>query len=1260
LGGKIAAISSWGDASITVTVPQNAGTGNVVVKTAGGITSNGVLFTVPPVITDLSPNSGTAGDFVFIGGSSLGSDKGSVSFNGVNAAFIPSWTATGIVVFVPVGATSGNVIVTSAGGTASNALAFSVVLPPNITALTPALGPVGSGVVISGSSFGATQGNGSVTFNGTPAVVTSWSDTRIAVAVAGGSTSGNVIVTTGSGDVSNAVGFTVQSAGPLLQLSISDTPLQVNLTSPQIIDWIHWGRIAATVPDRKGGITPLISDYTGINGAQPAASFGNIAFSWTDGNHPAVVSEADDDVETFNTASGFQITVPADTTAKTLNLYAEVLFGQGQLQASLSDGSAVAINDQSVIDSNVGSKIYSIDFRAASAGQTLTVTFSSANPAGGIGIQAATLTPHLPLVAIASPAQGQTFLSPVTVQFNAGATQFDDTITDVKSVGSDGTVLDAAASPLNALWGPLSGGHYTVTASGTDSAGLTNASSPVEFDVIGQGGSLSVQKSDIASPNIDLNAQGTGDWILWGPLNTGDLIIDNPGLILARKSGVAPLVSNYKPIGNHGIGAFIFVNGLSFTDGNQPYSSGSDLFVHGRNNGFEITAAADTSPRTLRLYVGAKSARGKLTAFLSDGSAAVVTDNSFDFPSPADANGLDGTAVYTVTYGAASSGQTLTLRYTVDVDYGGGQVALIGATLSGDPVTPTVPPPQIASISPESGPANTQVTITGTNFGATQGSSGVLFGESPQVVSWSDTSIVVTAPAFDGGTVVQVAVYTNNGISNGVNFTFPSYQFFPPSLSIVVGQVATVTAKDSQKQVVTGLSWSSSDPTIASVSDDGFITGVAPGSTTVYGGNVPLPVTVYAGTSLPPGTVLWSAPLGPGATRVTSLVPAVPSDSGADILTYDDAEFLSAFTSDGELLWRQGVLDVRKVMPDFAGNTLVSRRAVVIAADGTWHEHQVISRVDPNTGNLTDFYGYADKLVGSCTISPATGGSYQSLCYDDHTSFERAIPGVSGVLFVQENAAVTAVDIPTNQSLGSVTLNHGTTNLGGTVESVDPIYGQIIVAGDGNAYVPYSYGSTVVSHPGQQVAVFHKEDHSMVLRMSPDGTSANIELGAWNSDTTVTSSSGLPGIDPATVIDSEHDHWSGSTSFISSSVITNADTSVAVSGPINPGRCTDVYLGTYWTKDANGDTIFHPFYQTSGCPDSNHPHTEISYVSQDAVTSQVDVPLASFVPSLQREDGSYIGADNDRQLDAVALDGTPLWSKAIDHDVYGTAIPVTP
>jgi hypothetical protein len=198
--------------------------------------------------------------------------------------------------------------------------------------------------------------------------------------------------------------------------------LQVNLTSPQILDWIHWGRISATIPDRKDGVVPLISDYIPFNGAQPSVSSGNIAFSWTDGNHPAIVSEANEDIETFTTGSGFQITVPADTAAKTLNLYAEVISGQAVLQATLSDGSAPDVIDQSVTDLDVGSKVYSLDFRAASPGQTLTVTLSPAlGSFGGLGLQAATLTPHLPVVDISAPGAGQAFLanSSISVSVNA-------------------------------------------------------------------------------------------------------------------------------------------------------------------------------------------------------------------------------------------------------------------------------------------------------------------------------------------------------------------------------------------------------------------------------------------------------------------------------------------------------------------------------------------------------------------------------------------------------------------------------------------------------------------------------------------------------------------------------------------------------------------------------------------------------------------------------------------------------------------------
>ena len=97
------------------------------------------------------------------------------------------------------------------------------------------------------------------------------------------------------------------------------------------------------------------------------------------------------DVEVSNANGGFQITAPADTTVKTLNLYLEISGGAEILQTSLSDGSAPPITDQSVTDLDFASKIYSIDFRAASSGQTLTVNFSAAHGAT-IGLQAAALT----------------------------------------------------------------------------------------------------------------------------------------------------------------------------------------------------------------------------------------------------------------------------------------------------------------------------------------------------------------------------------------------------------------------------------------------------------------------------------------------------------------------------------------------------------------------------------------------------------------------------------------------------------------------------------------------------------------------------------------------------------------------------------------------------------------------------------------------------------------------------------------------------
>ena len=100
------------------------------------------------------------------------------------------------------------------------------------------------------------------------------------------------------------------------------------------------------------------------------------------------------------------------------------------------------------------------------------------------------------------------------------------------------------------------------------------------------------------------------------------------------------------------------------------------VYLTGSGNGFRLTVPADTTARTLKLYVGLWAAQGRLEASLSDGSAAAFVDTSV-------INQTDtSNAVYTLNYQAGSSGQTLTLRWTVNASFNTfGNVTLQAATL---------------------------------------------------------------------------------------------------------------------------------------------------------------------------------------------------------------------------------------------------------------------------------------------------------------------------------------------------------------------------------------------------------------------------------------------------------------------------------------------------------------------------------------------------------------------------------------------------
>jgi hypothetical protein len=122
---------AWTSANvITATVPPGASTGNVVVTTASGAQSNGMLFTVTPKISILSPSQAPAGGTIYILGSGFGAAQGNstVALGNTTLSVVGAgWSDNNIQVQIPANATGTANIVVTVGTNASNGMPFTVV-----------------------------------------------------------------------------------------------------------------------------------------------------------------------------------------------------------------------------------------------------------------------------------------------------------------------------------------------------------------------------------------------------------------------------------------------------------------------------------------------------------------------------------------------------------------------------------------------------------------------------------------------------------------------------------------------------------------------------------------------------------------------------------------------------------------------------------------------------------------------------------------------------------------------------------------------------------------------------------------------------------------------------------------------------------------------------------------------------------------------------------------------------------------------------
>lgn len=168
-------------------------------------------------ITSFTPLSGPVGTSVTITGTNFSSTLASntVSFNGTSAT-ISSASSTELVVAVPTGATTGKITVTAGGQSATSTDDFTVTTSTStslaITNFSPASGPVGTTVTVTGTNFSSTIANNTVTFNGTTATVTAAIPTQLTVTVPTGATTGKVAVTVGGTTVTSTTDFTVTTS----------------------------------------------------------------------------------------------------------------------------------------------------------------------------------------------------------------------------------------------------------------------------------------------------------------------------------------------------------------------------------------------------------------------------------------------------------------------------------------------------------------------------------------------------------------------------------------------------------------------------------------------------------------------------------------------------------------------------------------------------------------------------------------------------------------------------------------------------------------------------------------------------------------------------------------------------------------------------------------------------------------------------------------------------------------------------------------
>jgi len=932
----------------------------------------------------------------------------------------------------------------------------------------------------------------------------------------------------------------------------------------------------------------------------------------------------------------------------------------------LFNKSGITVSNTTVVSATQITATFTIAGTAALGAVSVVV----ATHGGASGAQTFTVNPPAPTLTSVSPASGvqggsvpvtltgTNFVSGATVSTtNGGITVGSVTVVSATQITATFTIGGSAALGTTNVTVTTSGGAsgaqtFTVNppaptlTSVSPSSGAQGASIPVTLTGanFASGATVSTTNGGITVSNVTVgsSSQITALFAIGGnaTLGAGNVVVTAGGVASNAVSFTVtpvPLITGLSPTsGAAGVQVTVSGSGFGSAQGTGAVWLGSTrgTVVSWSDTQIVATVASNSTSGTAQVQQGGVWSNPEPFAV-----------NTATILNVAPTSGVPGTQV-TITgsgFGAAQgSGQVWlgTLNGVVQ-SWSDTQVVALVATGSASgnvqvlqngvmsPPWPfTVNTLQLGSVSPTSGLPGTSVTFTGAGFGSLQGSGIVWLGSTAgQVLSWSDTQVVaaVAPTALTGIARVQ----QNGAWSNSFGFTVPvsgGNTVVPAMLNMVVGDTHTIQALSPTGQSVTGLTWTSSAPTVVSLSTDDppILTALAAGHVTVTAGTASADVTVSA-VALALGTVIWSNP-GDGS-GVDRIVPAVPSASGvADVFAFQNDGTVQAITSDGITAWTADVSQAlaysEPVLPDFQGGLVV----LSFGDSNNW------------TGSIVKFDGITGQPYPAYT-PPAQTSDTSAYLWDglvgvhtDGTIFAGETEGYGAGADWWQQDSVIGIDPTTGTQKFTVPVNYTSS---GHPLAANLEFGaySFIIAGDGYAYLPYTYNNHCDGDTPQIT-------HFMLLRINSRGAYDKFEVMNWVADWPLCANQ-----------------------YLSVNTITNADQGILLTWEL--GYQPAPMLATAPHSLHRPSRGYRVSGTTPRFDDGLPPPTFGMALTTGASASVVSAPqvpgqTATVVPVLQAQDGSFVGYAEDGNTgnnDMVAFDatGNVRWMVPNDQPQIATA-----